>query len=202
MSQEMKQDFVIPGGDRKVFNVDKGDVLRITALEGVQAVDLVAFNRDNLKETLSVWLSRQHSGSFTEATVYYSKLPDARPMFTALTNRPKLLWLTPGRCNARIFEKMGHPGHANCQDNLVECMKEIGLTAYDVPEVLNIFMTADFNPDGSYSYRAANVEKGDSYEMLAEMDTVVAISNCPDDTSAYNDFQTRPIGIQVYQQAR
>ena len=197
MRQRTKQEFEIPARGGRVFEIDKGDILKVIAVEGVQGVDLVAFNRADLKETLCVWLSRQMSGSFTKADRFYSKLPAARTMFTVLTDKPKLLWLSPGRCNSTLFDHLGHPGHANCQDTLAECMKELGLDPFDVPEVLNIFMTADFTEDGSYTYKAAEIQKGDSYDMVSEMNMVVAISNCPDDIHDYNEHKPKRIVIQV-----
>ena len=70
------------------------------------------------------------------------------------------------------------------------------LGPFDVPEVLNIFMTADFTEDGSYTYKAAEIQKGDSYDMVSEMNMVVAISNCPDDIlDDYNEHKPKRIVI-------
>jgi uncharacterized protein YcgI (DUF1989 family) len=66
-----------------------------------------------------------------------------------------------------------------------------------VPEVLNLFMKAVFESDGTYRFEASPVEPGEHVELLARMDCLVAVSACPDDLSAYNQFRIRPIRIRI-----
>lgn len=198
MNKKVVKELIIPASEGRSFTVKKGQVLRIIEMEGVQAVDLIAFNQHDLKESLSVWLTRQQSKSFTKAEKIYSKLPAANLMFTVLNYRPGIFWLSPGRCN-RLTYKNFHSVkgyHKNCQDTLAGCIKEYGLSGYDVPEVLNIFMNVKFTEDGSYQFSASPVKKGDYIDLLAEMDCLVAISACPDDLSSYNDFTPKPLKIQ------
>ncbi len=199
MAPKVVDEFIIPKCEGRIFKVKKGQVLRIVQVEGVQAVDLIAFNQHDLRESLSVWLTRHLSGSFTKAEKIYTKLPAANLMFTVLNWRPGIFWLSPGRCNRKtyeIFHKFKEY-HKNCQDILAGCIKEYGLTEWDVPEVLNIFMNVKFKPDGTYQFSASPVKKGDYMDLLAEMDCIVAISACPDDQSSYNDFTPKPLKIQL-----
>ena len=125
-------------------------------------------------------------------------------MFTVLTEKDGMFWLSPGRCNSFIYEQYhGIKGHKNCQDILAECIKPYGMTPYDVPEVLNIFMNAVFEKDGTYKYVASPVSMGDYVDLLAEMDCLVGVSACPSDpvtfaTDPYNDSKAKPIGIQIF----
>ena len=193
------KELIIPSCEGRSFTVKKGQILRIIEVEGPQAVDMIAFNLHDLKESFSAWLTRHLSGSFTRAEKLYSKLPAANVMFTVLNYRPGIFWLSPGRCNIlsyRIFH--GVKGyHKNCQDILAECIKEYGMSEYDVPEVLNIFMNAKFKKDGSYEFSASPVKKGDYVDLLAEMDCLVAISACPDDFGSYNEYKPKPLKIQL-----
>ena len=63
-------------------------------------------------------------------------------------------------------------------------------------------MRAELHPDGTYASSPSPVVAGDSFDMIAEMDAVIAVSACPDEFGAYNELQTRPIGIQVSRPAR
>lgn len=182
----------------QVFEVERGDLVRIVAVEGPQAADLIAFNRHDLRESLSAWLTRHMSHSFIQAHEFYSKLPAGRVMFTATTDTPGVLWLSPGRCNPLSYRTRGDGGpHISCQEILEGCVAELGLGPFDVPEVLNIFMKADLHPDGTYAFSPSPVVAGESFDMVAEMDATIAVSACPDEFGAYNEFQTRPLGIQV-----
>ena len=121
-------------------------------------------------------------------------------MFTVLTDKPGLIWLSPGRCSRPIFEKFYgvKSYHKNCQDILADCIKPYGLTAWEVPDVINLFMTAVFKEDGSRELKPSPVRKGDYVDLRAEMDLLCVISNCPDELGIYNDFKTKPLGVQIF----
>ncbi len=195
----LKEDFIIPSGEGKMFTVKKGQTLRVIQVEGVQAADLIIFNEHDIKESFSAWLTRHNSGCFTRAKKLYSKLPAGNVMFTNLTEKDGILWLSPGRCNRFSYERRhGIKGHNNCQDILAKIIEPYEMTPWDVPEVLNIFMNAIFNKDGTYKFIASPVSKGDYVDLLAEMDCLVGVSACPDDLSDYNNFKAKPLGIQIF----
>ena len=189
-----KRAFRIPFATGEVFDADAGDVLRIIALDGAQGVDLIAFNRRDMRESFSTWLTRHASGSFTSATEFYSKLPAGRLMFSTVTDKAGLMFLSPGRCNRITYEKLlGLPDHPNCQDILAGCVERLGLDPFDVPEVLNLFFTATFRPDGTYDYVIPDVKPGDSIDLRVHMDLTIAISNCPNDLH----YGPGPLGIEI-----
>ncbi len=194
----LKEDFIIPSGEGKMFTVKKGQTLRIIEVEGLQAADLIIFNERDMKESFSAWLTREYSGCFTRAKKLYSKLPAENVMFTVLTEKDGIFWLSPGRCRKASYElEHGIKGHKNCQDILAELIRPYGMTAYDVPEVLNIFMNASFQEDGTFEHTASPIGKGDYIDLLAEMDCLVGVSACPDDLNSYNNFKAKPLGIQI-----
>lgn len=187
------QDFVIPAREGRLFTVAKGQRLRVITQEGPQAADLIAFNADDLRETLSSCLTRQMSGNFTTARDIYTKLPAGRIMFRVLSAPPGCFWLAPGRCN-RI--KHNDPTAESCQDILTACVKELGMDGFDVPEVLNLFMNPQMHTDGTYEFLPSPVEPGDYVEMIAEMSSIVAISACPDH-GGYNLGYPKSLAVQV-----
>lgn len=198
----LKEDFIIPAGEGKMFTVKKGQTLRVIQVEeGVQAADLIVFNEHDMKETFSAWVTRHISKCFTRAEKLYSKLPAQNVMFTISTEKggkSGMLWLSPGRCNRFSYERRGIKGHNNCQDILAKIIEPYGLTPWDVPEVLNIFVNAVFHEDGTYEWPRAPVSKGDYMDFLAEMDCLVGVSMCPDDMNAYNDFKAKPLGFKIF----
>ena len=189
----LNKEFIIPSCEGRIFTVKKGQLLRIIEVEGEQAADVIIFNEHDMKESFSTWLTRHNSGCFTKAKYLYSKLPAMNIMFTVLTEKDGMFWLSPGRCNRYFYEQRNAiKDHKNCQDILAELIKPYGLTPWDVPEVLNIFMNAAFQQDGTYELIAPPVSKGDYMELLAEMDCLVGVSACPSDR-----FGWKPLGIQI-----
>ena len=189
------EEFIVQSGEGRVFTVKKGQILRIIEVEGPQAADLIIFNEHHMKETFSAWLTRHNNKSFRKADKLYSKLPGGNVMFTVLNGKEGVFKMDPGRCNRFTYElHYGFKGyHNNCQDILAECIKPYGLSAWDVPEVLNVFMDTLFHKDGTYEFKPSPVEKGDYLDLLAEMDCLVAISACPDELGVYNNFKAKGI---------
>jgi uncharacterized protein len=186
----------IPACEGRSWTVKRGEEVRIVAVDGPQAADVIAWNAGDPRESLSSWLTRHVSGNFGRAATVYSKLPAGRAMFSVLTDRPGLLWLSPGRCNRLKYESLGSPGHANCQDILAATIAPYGMSAFDVPEVLNVFMNPQLHEDGSYEFLASPVKAGDYFAMRAEMDVVMAASACPDD-AGYNAGRPKPLRIDI-----
>lgn len=183
----------VPACDGRSWTVAAGQEVRIVAVEGPQAADVIAWSAADPRESMSSWLTRHLSGNFGRASVVYSKLPAARPMFTVLTQGPGLLWLSPGRCNRLKYP----PGHANCQDILAGVVAPYGMSAFDVPEVLNVFMNPELHEDGSYRFLPSPVQPGDYFAMRAEMDVVMGASACPDE-APYNGGRPKPLRIEIW----
>jgi len=194
-----KEEFIIPACEGKMFTVKKGQILRVIAVEGPQAADLIVFNEHDMKESYSAWLTRQNSGCFTRAKKLYSKLPAMNVMFTVLNEKDGIFWLSGARCNRFGYERHhGIKDHNSCQDILAGLLKPYGMTQRDVPEILNIFMKAIFQKDGSYKFVASPVSKGGYVDLLAEMDCLVGVSACPDEFGEYNNFEAKPLRIQIF----
>jgi uncharacterized protein YcgI (DUF1989 family) len=191
------EEITVPKCDGRAFTVEAGQVLRVVAVEGAQAADLVAFNADDYRESLCTWLTRHMSGSFVHAETVYTKLPAGRVMFTVEQAPPGVFWLSPGRCNRLKYERLGHPTHRNCQDILAETIEPFGLSGFDVPDVLNLFMNPRMHTDGTYRFEASPVQPGDYVALRAHMRTLVAVSACPDD-SAYNLGYPKPLKIEIW----
>ena len=84
----IKEEFIVPSGQGKVFKVKKDQVLHIIAVEGPQAADLVIYNQNDMRETFSAWLTRHNARNFRYAEKLYSKLPAGNVMFTVLNPKP------------------------------------------------------------------------------------------------------------------
>jgi uncharacterized protein YcgI (DUF1989 family) len=188
----------VPAAEGRSFAVRRGQQLRVIAVEGPQAADLVALNAEDPRESLSTWLTRQQSGSFLYAERFYSKLPAGRVMFTLDSAPPGCFWLSPGRCNRLTYARRGHPDHANCQDILAATLAPHGIGPFDVPEVLNLFMRPQLRPDGTYAFQASPVQAGDYVAFRAELDLLVAVAACPDD-AAYNAGFPKPVAVEIWE---
>lgn len=188
----------VPACEGRTIEVGAGQQLRVVAVEGPQAADLVSINAEDHRESACVWLTRHMSGSFTHAEQIYTRLPAGRVMFDVEEAPEGVFWLSPGRCNRLKYARLGKPDHPNCQDILAETLAPHGFDPFDVPEVVNIFMRAQLHEDGTYEFGPSPVEPGGYVAFRARLDVLVAVSACPDD-SPYNTGRPKPLSLEVWE---
>ena len=85
--------------------------------------------------------------------------------------------LTGGSTPATVahFDK---PGMRNTRDNMVLAAAKLGLGRRDIPALFNLFTPVRVQSDGQFEWRAGMVVPGDWIALRAEMDLLIALSNC------------------------
>ena len=203
------KNFEIPAREGRGFIVETGRILRIACADGPQVADFIVFNADDPRERF--WSARTrviHGGHLAVGHQLWSTPPRTRPMMTIIADTVvhgehahgarshDLLFC---RCDARHYEIVhGQMEIPNCQDNLAQAIAPFGLRPEDVHDPFNIFMTTGMNPDGRPFYLPCDAEKGDYVELIAEIDSLVAISACPGGSSG---SQSRPLAITIFKTA-
>lgn len=207
-SRKTARSFVIPARTGRAFRVTQGEILRVQCNEGPQVADLIVFNADNTVEKF--WQARTrviYGGHLNVGDQLWSIPPWTRPMMTVisdtvvhgnLVNGARSHDLLYCRCDARLYElvhKRKGAG-ANCNDNLVDAIAAFGLKPDDVHDPFNIFMTTGLNENGKPFYLPSDSRKSDYVELIAEMNTLVAISACPGGSSGPQSF---PLQIDIFE---
>lgn len=177
------QDVTIPPRGRLGVLLEPGQRIRVIDVEGQQPLDLIAVRRGRPEERLSMAMTRDLNGrwNLSAGMVMYSVL--ARPMFTVLDETVGIHNLAGGCCNrfANIARFGTQADGPTCFDNFVATFAEFGLGPEHVQldMVLNGFMKWTYHADGRRIYDRTASAAGDYIELRAEMELVVAISNCP-----------------------
>lgn len=200
MVKEILKEFIITRCEARAFEVLKGRILRVIAVEGKQVGDMTALNLHDFRETFSaIWTSSANDRCLTKAKNLYAGPPTFRKMFDLVEDKYGVHWVH-GRCTRQMYELVhGIENHGNCHDNIAEVLGAYGISEYDVPlGTFNIFMNGRFDEDGRYFFDPPLIEKGDSVDFLAEMDLLVAISACPDDLSTINDYTPKPLKVEIF----
>ncbi len=171
-------------------HIAKGQVLRIICIDGPQVCDFNAFAADDPSEHF--WSGRTRTLQGAHLTIgdrLWSTEPKMRPMFTIITDtvpRPALPHnaashdLIYARCSASAWKLRDGREHApNCNDNLTQALEAISFSAAYVHDAFNIFMTTGIDERHKLFFLPPAAQLGDSIEMVAEIDAVVAVSACP-----------------------
>lgn len=189
---------VIPPRGYVAGELRRGQTLRVTDLEGQQVGDLVVFAADDLDEKL--WVSNTIR---LNGTVYlkvghtlYSEL--SRPMLLITEATCDTHDILAGSCNAEIDKvRYNADGHRGCVENFLKALEPWGISRAAIPMSFNLFMNCPVRPDGSWSIEPPKSKAGDYVEFRAEMDCVVAMSNCPQDLNPCNSGKLKSLGWAV-----
>jgi hypothetical protein len=200
MSARIISDEIIPAGEYTSFRLDYGQTLRIIDIEGKQVADLVALSSDNKAEKLSCVYSNILNGTWklTKGDRIYTNR--ANPIFLITEDKAGLHYSGGGFCSEEInYLRFKVRGTRNCADNLTAAFRPFGIGRedFDFDNCFNIFMNLTFQSDGSMRLGEPLSGPGDYIELTAEMNSIVAISNCPQDKNPCNAFRPTPLHIQV-----
>jgi uncharacterized protein len=197
-SLRIVEDLVLSPRAPIVREVRAGQTLRVTDREGQQVGDLIAFALDDLAEKF--WISNtirlNETVYVTKGHVLYSEL--SRPMLTITEDSCGRHDLLAGSCNAEIDKvRYGVDDHRGCVENFLSVLTPYGITRKDIPMSLNLFMNCPVQPDGHWGIVTPASKAGDHIDLRAEMDLLVALSNCPQDLNPCNAGEVKPLGFTL-----
>jgi uncharacterized protein len=178
------------------FRMQRGARLRVVDICGQQSGDLVAFCDGDSSEALSNgrtfdYLSRLYLR--TGDTLYSTR---SRPMFKIIADSVSRHDFLYGACTTEMYEiQYGIRNHSNCSDNLMQALRSTGMHVALLPTPLNVFMNVEVHGDGTLSIHPPRSRAGDSIELSAEMDLVVALTACP--ASLCNGGNAKPLGYEI-----
>lgn len=193
-------EFVIPKKSGRAFKVIKGQILRVIAPEGPQVADLNAFNLHDYTEHFSASRTRSMEGIYVrEGTKLYSNPGHEQVMMKVIRDPIGIHDTLGARCSSLLHKnKFGVEGYIGCHELLAEAITPHGLGAHNVHDVVAIFMRREIDKAGNLVTLPPTVKAGDSIDLLAEMDLLVAVAACPSEKIPTNNYVAKSIGIQIF----
>lgn len=190
------EDLIIPARGSWSGVVKEGETLRIVDAEGQQAVDFICFNAADPIEAYDVTVTvRLASRPFLgRGDVLYSNL--ARPLFTLAEDTVGHHDTICGCCSAEInFLRYGVRDTPSCRANFLRELSRHGLDSRSLVPNINFFMNIPFNDKGEFTFRPPRSRPGDHVDLVARMDALAVISNCPQVLNPANNYNPTPIRI-------
>jgi uncharacterized protein YcgI (DUF1989 family) len=192
---------VIPAKGYKALVMKKGETLRIVDVEGLQVMDLVAFNHQNPEEKLSMVWSNMFNRTWNLTKGHTLYTGRSNPMFSVLEDTVGMNYCGGGFCTGQAnFFRYEIPDLPNCADNLTQALAPHGILRKDIDEgcCFNIFMNIAFEADKTFEIREPISKPGDHMDLRAEMDVLVGMSNCPQERNPCNGFNPTPMSITLF----
>lgn len=195
---------VVPAGEYWIHVVRKGETLRILDLEGNQAADTLFYNADDTTERYSACDTIREQGNIylSTGTVLRSDLCRAMLIITADTvGRHDTLG---GACSAEsntVRYSLDKKSMHACRDSFLLAVAEndhYGLSKRDITHNINFFMNVPVTPDGGLQFADGLSAPGKYVEMVAEMNVIALISNCPQLNNPCNAYNPTPIEVLIW----
>jgi len=202
---DSRLDFRIPKATAQAYEVKAGEYIQVIDVDGRECSDFQAFHRADLdrgvQRDIDPTVTRYAMGTLYPGPGLFSKFYDAelRPLLEVVRD-------TVGRhdtfglaCNAKYYDDMGYPGHANCTDNFNAALVPYEIGPRQGWVAINFFYntTADAVTN-QISFAEPWSRPGDYVLMRAATDLVCVSSACPDDIDPANDWNPTDIHIRVY----
>jgi uncharacterized protein len=192
---------LVPAGNIS-FEIEAGEKLKLTQPEGEQVADLISFNRDDVRELLSMHSSRavNLNWKLTAPHVLYSNR--TREMWQIEEDLTGENYCGGGYCSEHLnIMRYGESakGAANCQSNLEMSVRGYGMDRwnFNIDACFNVFMTVAYDETGTWEIRPPKGKIGDYMIMRALMSQIVAISNCPILFNPCNNFRLKPLTLEI-----
>ena len=190
---------IIPPQGYFAAELKREQVLRILDIEGQQVADLVCFNLHRLEEKLSPENTINLNQSIYPHVGYSLASDEAGKLMTIVADTCGTHDMLAGACS-RFTNELRYREHdtPNCRDNLAAAVKPWGITWKQVPYNMNVFMNCPVEPDGTYAIQEPKSKAGDYVDLQANMDVLVALSNCPQVRNPCNAYRLTPLMVVIY----
>lgn len=195
---------LVPGGGHTSFILKRGQLLRITDLQGGANASLLLLNAAEKSERLNLpdSLKCQHTAKLTAGHCLYSDMGRVLAAITADTCG----WHDSfgGVLNAEeVQEKYGCGNYQqlrngffrNGVDNLLVEMGKWNLNLQDLLMCLNLFSKVTVDSDGCFHFAANNAKAGDYIELYAPMDTLVVLTALQHPMDPNPEYAPKPLQL-------
>ena len=180
LARRIVSDEIIPARAPWAGRVKSGQFIKIVDLKGQQAVDFLCYKADDREERYSApnTLKAAATLSLTTGHIFYSDLANPMPEIVSDTygGHDTIGGCCSAPSNLMLYGVENCPG---CRENFLTALATFGMGRRDIIPNVNFFMHVGITNGGHAAIEPANSVAGCYVELLARMDLLVAISNCP-----------------------
>lgn len=180
--------------------IKKGQTILIEDTYGQQAIDTIFYNATDYSERYSSQDTLRTQGSAYITTGSKVMSSEGRVMLTVTGDTSGRHDTSAGCCSCESNTvRFGHDTifqHA-CRENFILELGRYGMTKRDIVANINFFMNVPISANGAMTVDDGISSPGDYVELVAEMDVLCVISNCPQINNPCNGFDPTPIRVVI-----
>tara|TARA_B100001939_G_scaffold339338_1_gene345996 strand:- start:106 stop:690 length:585 start_codon:yes stop_codon:yes gene_type:complete len=190
---------VVPAKSSWSGIVKKGQRLRITDLEGQQAVDFLCYNNNDRSDRYCATNTVKVQGNVYVGlgSILYSD--SGTPLLEVVEDTIGRHDTVYGCCsNPNNMLRYGVETTESCYTNFEAELAKLGMGKEAIVPNVNWFMSVPVLEDGSAGVDNV-VQKINSYvTLVAITDTLTVLSNCPQMHNPCNGYNPTPVKIEIY----
>jgi urea carboxylase-associated protein 2 len=194
------------GGQAWSRALRRGQVLRLTDVEGGAAVAALFFNAEDPLERYNMpdTLKAQHIARLTRGYVLFSDM--GRILCSVVDDTCGWHDTITGHADAAITLKKYGPGsyqklrneyYRNTRDNFLVELGKRGLGKRDLTPNVNFFVKVTASDDGTLAWVPGNSKAGSTVALRAELPTLVILSNTPHPLDPAATYAPKPLLVTV-----
>jgi len=201
--EEALKSFVVEAGDWFVHEIRRGQIVRIVDLEGNQAVDTLFYSAHDYSDRYSAQDTIREQGNLYLTTGTRLISTEGHVLLTILADTCGRHDTLGGACaqesNMVRYAIEKRSMHA-CRQSFVRAIQhwKHGLEKRDITSNINFFMNVPVTPEGKLTFEDGVSEAGKYVELLAEMDVLMVVSNCPQLNNPCNAYNPTPVQILIW----
>ncbi len=184
--------------------VSKGQTLRLVDIGGNQAVDCLLYDAHDHVHRYSAADTVVAQGNIFLVTGTELLSNEGTTMMKITATTCAYHDTIGGACSreSNTLRYGHHTAHQHaCVDNFLDAGSRYGLTKRDLVSNINWFMNVPVAPDGTLGIVDGISAPGLRVDLLALMDVLVLISNCPQINNPCNGFDPTPVRVEIWDES-
>lgn len=179
--------------------VKKGQRLKITDLEGQQAVDFLCYNNNDRSDRYSATNTVKVQGNIYVGlgSILYSD--SGIPLLEVVEDTIGQHDTVYGCCsNPNNMLRYGVETTESCYSNFEIELLKLGMGKEAIVPNVNWFMSVPVLEDGSAGVDNVVQQPNSHVTLLAKTETLVVLSNCPQMHNPCNGYNPTPVKVEIY----
>ena len=195
--------FVVEAGNPFVFEIAKGQHVRIVDLEGNQAVDTIFYNAHDYADRYSAQDTIREQGNIYLTTGTALLSTNGNILLTITSDTCGRHDTLGGACAAEsnmVRYDLGKRHMHACRNSFLKGLQlwDRGMDKRDITSNINFFMNVPVTPDCQLTFEVGVSDAGKYVELCADMDVLMVISNCPQLNNPCNGYNPTPVQILIW----
>ena len=190
---------VVPSKSSWSGIVKKGQRLKITDLEGQQAVDFICYNNDDRSDRYSATNTVKVQGNVYVGlgSILYSD--SGTPLLEVVEDTIGRHDTVYGCCsNPNNMLRYGVETTESCYTNFEAELAKLGMGKDAIVPNVNWFMSVPVLEGGSAGVDNVVLQPNSYVTLLAKADTLAVLSNCPQMHNPCNGYNPTPVKVEIY----